>query len=186
MKLVNMKFVLLSVLSLFVIEAKALVLTPADCTSANCVTSDVVSQPSASDIQSYMGTSTILENLFKTDVGGGDTGAYADSYYTNFYDTANDPSVAVIGYESGDFIDCTECYVTVKDGNNSPSLYIFDISGWDGMELIELLDFWPAQGAISNVAIWGPGSSTTVPEPGTLALLGLGLIGMAFGRKKIS
>ena len=47
--------------------------------------------------------------------------------------------------------------------------------------------FWPAQGAISHVGIYGGGDGTyELPEPGTLGLLGLGLFGMGVMRRKKS
>jgi PEP-CTERM motif len=60
---------------------------------------------------------------------------------------------------------------------------VFDISSWNGTESIDLQGFWPNRGAISNVAIWGA-ETTSVPEPASLALLGLGLIGMGAMRRK--
>ena len=66
----------------------------------------------------------------------------------------------------------------VKDGDNCPVWYLFDISGWDGVSDINLTGFWPGQGAISHVAIY------SVPEPGTLALLAIGLAGAGLSRRK--
>lgn len=39
-------------------------------------------------------------------------------------------------------------------------------------------------GGLSNMKLWGRGVATKVSEPGTLALLSLGLAGFAFARKK--
>jgi hypothetical protein len=55
---------------------------------------------------------------------------------------------------------------------------------WDGMEILELTGFWPNQGAISHVSLYG--NRQSVPEPATMLLLGTGIFGLAlFGRKKI-
>lgn len=62
-----------------------------------------------------------------------------------------------------------------------------------GQEAIELRYFWPNNGAISNVAIWGGGAGngddggtppSQIPEPGVLMLLGAGLLGLGLGRRR--
>ncbi|TXK94908.1 PEP-CTERM sorting domain-containing protein [Methylococcaceae bacterium CS4] len=133
----------------------------------------------ASDVADLVGTSTILEEYYKANVGDGfDTGPFSDSYETTFF---NMPDSALIEWVVGsDIIDCPECYLLVKDGNQSPAQYVFDIGTWDGMEDISLIDFWPEQGAISHIAIYGGvgddgGGKPSVPEPSFIALLGMGL-----------
>jgi len=201
MKSRAIKSLVLSVFSLFYVEANALVLSPLDCGPTNCVTDAGVgssSNPNAADIAAFMQT-TSLEMLYKADVGDVDSpetvydGLFADSYTTKFTNSEFDPSDALIEYIDGsDFIDICggpgdECYLSVKDGKNDPSLYIFDISGlWNGTDDILLTEFWPAQGAISNVAIWGGDNGTSVSEPGTIALFGLGLLSLALSRRKLS
>jgi hypothetical protein len=122
--------------------------------------------------------------LYKQNVGGGESGSLAGSYETTFFNTALDPSDALIEYVGGPYIDTTSgAFLLVKDGNQSPAWYLFDLTalGWDGTADLDLQDFWLGNGAISHVTLYG---GATVPEPGTLFLLGSGLVGLAFvGRK---
>jgi hypothetical protein len=102
---------------------------------------------------------------------------------TTFSNTATDPANALIDYISGPSITCPECYLAIKDGNQTPSYYFFDLASWNGTDDIELQGFWPNQGAISHVSIWGK-PSTSVPEPGIVLLLGIGLLGLLFTARR--
>lgn len=164
-----------------------IVLTPADCNiGVNCWTSPENKQPTAEIVANLVGTSTDLLMLYKSDQdnaqGSVDSGLAAAWYDTTYSNSSTDPQDALIEWLGGPSLSCSECYLSIKDGNNNPSLYIFDISFWDGQMDIDMNDFWPTQGAISNVAIWGP--ATSVTEPVTLALLGLGLFGVASARNR--
>ena len=125
---------------------------------------------------------------YKADVGGSDSGMFAASYDTTFANTATDPEDALIQFISGASIGCPECYLAIKDGNQDPSYYFYNLSGWDGTEAISLENFWPQQGAISHVSIWGRedggGQQEEIPEPLTLALVGLGLLAAGSVRRR--
>ena len=64
---------------------------------------------------------TALQLLYKAQVGGSDSGAFASSYNTTFTNTATDPQNAFVRYISGASISCTECYLVIKDGNHLPA-----------------------------------------------------------------
>lgn len=177
------KYVITLVLFLLCGYSYALVLTPADCNvGVNCWTTDDNSAPHAGDIASMVGSVDDFSLFYKAEVGGGEEGFYRNSYDTVFSNTDTDPEDALITYVGGSVINCSECYLSVKDGNHSPAMYVFDISGWNGMDSIELLGFWPAGGAISHVAIWGP--TSLVAEPKTIALLGMGMILLGVLRRR--
>jgi hypothetical protein len=122
--------------------------------------------------------------LYKGDAGGSDSGTFSSIYNTTFDNTPTDPSDAIIQQVStSSYMDCTVCYLIVKDGNNSPAQYFFNISGWDGTT-ISLTNFWAGvNGGISNVAIWGSATRVGTPEPATLLLLGTG-VGLAALRRR--
>lgn len=168
-------------------QAQALLLTglsETDCNAdPNCYygpSGSPANQPSTADIEALVGVSPLLD-LYKQDVGGGESGSLAGSYETTFSNTALDPEDGLIRYVGGDSVACPECFLLVKDGASAPNWYVFDIGYWNGTDDIVLQDFWVGQGAISNVSIFG--TATNVPEPGTLALLACGLLGLGLRKK---
>ncbi|HPQ45064.1 MAG TPA: PEP-CTERM sorting domain-containing protein [Syntrophales bacterium] len=166
-------------------SADALLITPAT-TPQWSGTSPV--NPQAADIPGLVGYSGTLTELYKQDVDGGESGPFASSYSTEFFNTPTDPEDATITYMSGPSITGDPLYLLVKDGNHDPIWYIFDLSSWNGTETIYLEDFWAptttsaGNGSISHVALYGP---TSIPEPFTLILLGIGLVGIAGIRRRM-
>jgi hypothetical protein len=120
-----------------------------------------------------------------------DTGSFAASYSTAFFNTPSDPADATITYVGGPSIFCSateKCLLGIKDGNANPTYYIFDISDWDGTSSIVMTGFWPSKGAISHVSIFSGGDGIVddddVPEPATLVGLGLAAAGFARRRRR--
>ena len=137
-------------------------------------------------IAPFLGTSTLL---YKQDVGGPESGSLAGSYQTVFANTPGDPADATITYVGGPIVDPV-AFLLVKDGNMSPAWYLFNLSGlgWTGTQTLELTGFWPDQGAISHVSLYGGSVEQTpgVPDGGSsVAMLGLGLCGVAWLRRRL-
>jgi len=145
---------------------------------------DSGSQTSTSIIVDYITSTYGVTEAYKKNVdGGGESGTFADSYDVAFSNSLTDPEDALLSYTGGSTISCPTCYLLVKDGNQDPAWYLFNISGWDGMESIDMQNFWPTQGAISHVSIFN--SSSSVPSPGSLAIMAIGLMTtLVVGRAK--
>jgi hypothetical protein len=162
-------------------------LTPADCTAIYpCWTSNETGNLTIAEIEAITGTSD-LESLYKENVGDGfDSGPFAGSYETTFSNSALDPEDALIELIAGmDPITCGVCILVIKDGNQMPAQYIFDLSLAGMIGTISMTDFWPNQGAISHVEIVGGGMSA-VPVPAAAWLFGtalIGFVGMSRRRK---
>lgn len=174
----GLRFALATVMVAFAGHAQALLLGPGDADW----TSNSTSNLNGTQVADIVGTSSILELYYKKDYDNGvESGSFTTSYNTTF---SGDPNNALITYVGGPSIVCPECYLVVKDGNLPQ--YLFNLAEWDGLESLDLQDFYVGPGgAISNVAIWGK-TGVSVPEPSALILMGLGLIGLGMARRRVA
>jgi hypothetical protein len=154
---------------------------------------DMPTNPTTDDLASASGYTGHWGVLYKQEVGGGEEGAFANSYNTTFT-PAREPKGATIAYDGSPdpYINGNPIFLLVKDGRFGH--YLFNLSkldldnngtyeySWNGRDPIVLSSFYDSGGSISHVTIYG--TNTTVPEPTTLLLLGFGLVGLAGVRRK--
>ena len=125
------------------------------------------------------------EELYKQEVGGAESGGLAGSYEVNF-SPSTDPSGATITYTGGDVVGPT-AFLLVKDGKNEPAWYLFDLTelGFVGTQTLELKNFWPGEGAISHLTLYGGRGSQVADVGSSMALLGMALMGLGAVRRKM-
>lgn len=171
----------------------ALNLAPTWQLDTNYWTSNETSALGVGDVESLVGF-TGLGEAYKIDYDNTAEGGTAASYYSTTF--SGDPNDATITQSGGMYIVCGDCYLVVKDGKSIPAVYAFNISGWNGVDSINLTNFWNGPGgAISYVGIYnnysmedGGGNIAMVPEAETYAMMlaGLGLVGFAAARRRRS
>ena len=187
------------------VEAGPIVINPADYYPTLCGVADPVCLAGFGDQTSQAQIDPIIAALipgaevegYKQNVGEAtDSGPGAPFYQTTFSNSPSDPSDALVQWTGGSFFTTNPLFLLVKDGNQSPAWYLFQLAvggatGWNGKDNLVLEGFWPNQGAISHIAIYGtptPGTDlfdvTPVPDGGSMAmLLGMGLMGLAALRR---
>lgn len=129
------------------------------------------------DVEDFELAKEVYKSDEDGDAYGSDSGEFASDYTAVFSNPVGDPADATISWNEGEQVLLPQ-WLLVKDGGTAPIWYLFDISGWDGMMDSVLTGFWPESVGISHVSIHA------VPEPGTLALLGIGLLGVGLSRRK--
>ena len=143
----------------------------------NSGNSKVIKNPDADNVYSITGI--LVDLYYKNEVDSGETGSggWANHYDVSYANTYNNPEDAVISWTGGSALSCPECFILVKDGSTTPGWYLFDIGYWDGMDSIELMDFWVGNGAISHVSLFA--ARGQVPEPSPLALMAIAMLGIS-------
>ncbi|HYG22467.1 MAG TPA: VPDSG-CTERM sorting domain-containing protein [Verrucomicrobiae bacterium] len=140
----------------------------------------------AGDFASIIGPGGV--DLYVQPLGGSADGWFKDSYQTQFIPELNPTGaiVSLIGGQSS-ISGYDSLYLYVKDGDlGEPAWYLFNITGWNGVESLELDSFWGGRGgSITHIGIFGTGGNS-VPDGGaTLLLLSAGLAGVASLRRSL-
>ena len=153
------------------------------------VTTDPPNQPTVSEIEALVEVTGLVE-LYKIDFDTlTEEKSFANSYTTTFNVIDPEDGVSNAGgeivYDMGNpSISCPDCFLLVKDGNATPTYFVFDLGLWNGTtDTIFMEDFWLGGGGISNVVIYG--NISNVPEPGMVGLLSIGLLGMVATRRRM-
>ena len=101
---------------------------------------------------------------------------------TNSIDlTAPESTMGTLSFSESVFEMYGSILATIKYANQW-SWWLLDRAGCTGGTCT--YDFTLTRFDLSHASIWGFGEPTDVPEPGTLALLGLGLAGLGFGARR--
>lgn len=123
----------------------------------------------------------------ESNVAGMDSGVFASSYNTSYFNTDLVDSDARISYVGGTSINSSKVFAYIKDGNSTPNWYVFDITGWNGVQTIEFSGFFVGvknTKNVSHVTIYG--ESVTTPDGGlTVGLLGMALAAMGIVKRKL-
>ncbi|WP_347329953.1 PEP-CTERM sorting domain-containing protein [Marinimicrobium locisalis] len=147
----------------------------------------------AEDVKEIFGLSYDIEKYYKAETPGrkpySEDGveAFTSAYETQFWSNGTDMDFnnGRIEYVGGTSMVCPACYLLVKNGNKPQYLFDLEVSGWNGVDSIELNNFYTDGGSISHVALFGK-VMTDVPESSALILMGLGLIGLGMARRRVA
>lgn len=72
----------------------------------------------------------------------------------------------------------------VGNGSGNPDWFFWELEDGDTAGTFSYARLTGGGGGLSNMFLWGAGTATSVPEPGSLALLGAGLIGLRLVRRR--
>ncbi len=153
---------------------------------------------SAGDIQAGVTYTTPLGsgNYFNIDAGGGFTGGFLDGFNPSDRDLTitYDPLIAAFGFDTNSLMPDFDITINFMSGQS------YD-ANFTGISSMQFFGFQSDIADIQSVLISGNNSffgfaiddhsfggtgngSVSVPEPSSIVLLGLGLAGIAFSRKK--